>query len=131
MPAHLGSEDALERAVIDLFQSLNYETVYAYDESFGVDGLLGRETMDQVVLVSRLYTSLQSLNPDLPDSAIQAVVEILTADYSLMSVAAANQQITKFLRDGVPCKSSKGFGLKRNIRNRDFINFSLMMIKLV
>ncbi len=98
---HPDSEDALEQAAIDLFQSLGYEAIYAYDETFGANGLLGRETMDEVVLLARLYPALQRLNPDLPDSALQAAVEELTADRSLMTVAAANQQVTQMLRDGV------------------------------
>lgn len=98
------TEDALEHAAIELFKSLGYETINAYTETFGANGLLGRETMDEVVLVSRLEPALQSLNPDLPDVVIQAAIEALTADRSLTTVAAANQLVAKFLKDGVPVK---------------------------
>ncbi|MBZ0285032.1 MAG: type I restriction endonuclease subunit R [Anaerolineae bacterium] len=104
------SEDVLERAVMGLFYSLGYETVYAYNETFSTNGLLERETMDEVVLVSRLYPVLRRLNPDLTDAAIQAAIEELTADRSLMTVAAANQQIAKLLKEGVPVKFKNAEG---------------------
>ncbi len=46
------SEDALESAVMDTLASLGYEVVNAYDEISG-SRQLGRETLDEVVLVSR------------------------------------------------------------------------------
>jgi type I restriction enzyme, R subunit len=101
MKQHSDSEDALELVVVDLFQSMAYETLHAYSEMPGINSVLGRKTTDEVVLVSRLYPALQRLNPDLPDDAIQAAVEALTADRSLSTMAAANQEVYKLLKDGV------------------------------
>jgi type I restriction enzyme, R subunit len=95
------SEQALEDATVELFETLGYETVNAYDETFGADGTLGRETRGDVVLVGRLRPALEALNPDLPDDAITNAIEALTTDRSLMTPAAANQEIHHMLKHGV------------------------------
>ena len=46
----------------------------ALEESFGATGTLLRETKGEVVLVSRLRTALERLNPALPPEAITAAV---------------------------------------------------------
>lgn len=73
------SEEALENETMDLFRSLDWdEVVNCYDEKFGINGTLGRETSADVILVPRLREALRTLNPDIPPGAIeQAIDEIL------------------------------------------------------
>ena len=52
-----------------LFAELGSQTVSAMDEVFGTGGTLGRETPGDVVLISRLRTALERLNPQLPAEA--------------------------------------------------------------
>ena len=64
-------------------------------------GLFGRETKGEVVLVSRLRTALERLNPALPPEAITAAVDELTRDRSAMSLPAANREIYALIKDGI------------------------------
>lgn len=95
------SEAALEAAAMDLLAKLGYETVNAFSEFSGGVSDLGRETKDQVLLLSRLNPALRRLNPDLPPEALDLAREILLADRSRQSLADANQDIHKLLKHGV------------------------------
>ena len=49
---------------------LGWESVYAYNqETFGPDGLLGRESDREVVLTRSLREKLEEFNPGLPEDA--------------------------------------------------------------
>ena len=55
------SEDAaIEKPTIALFGELGWETLNCYHETFGPLSLLGRETMAEVVLPSRLRAAIES-----------------------------------------------------------------------
>ncbi len=114
------TEDALvEQPAIALFAQLGWETANCYDEIFGRDvpaerlyaGRLGdvsptrlyvgRETSAEVVLVARLRDALRRLNPNAPSDAIDAAVEELTRDRSAMTLAAANRDVYRLLKNGV------------------------------
>jgi type I restriction enzyme R subunit len=96
------SEDALvEQPAIALLSELGWETANCWGERFGENSTLGRETPNEVVLLSRLRPALQRLNPDLPDEAVELAIEELVKDRSLMSPAQANREIYRLLKDGV------------------------------
>ena len=97
---HLDSEQALENEAIALFSTLGWETLNAYQETLGISGTLGRETRSEVVLIPRLRSALQQLNPDLPHEALQLAIEELTRDRST-SLAATNREIYQLLKNGV------------------------------
>ena len=54
-----------------------------------------------MVLVPKLKAALKKLNPDVADDAIRLAVEELTKDRSAMSMAQANREVYKLLKDGV------------------------------
>jgi type I restriction enzyme R subunit len=95
------SEGTLEANTIGLFEDLGWEAADCYHETFGVTSLLGRETSEQVVLERRLRAALLKLNPGITSSAVDLAVEELSKDRSVLSPIRANQEIYKFLRDGV------------------------------
>jgi len=96
------SEDALvEKPAIELFGELGWQTANCFYEVCGPNGTLGRETTTDVVLVSRLRPAMERLNPDLPAEAFEQAIEELTRDRSAMSMAAANREIYKLLKEGV------------------------------
>jgi type I restriction enzyme R subunit len=104
---HAYSENQLiEQPAIGLFATLGWQTVSALDESFGAGGTgscnLGRETKGEVVLVQRLRAALVRLNPGLPAEAIQAAIDDLTRDRSAMSLEAANREVYRLLKEGIP-----------------------------
>ena len=101
--SHAYSEDQLvEQPAIGLFASLGWQTISAMEETFGTAGTLGRETKSEVVLVERLRIALTKLNPGLPPEAIQTAIDELARDRSAMSLEAANREVYKLLKEGIP-----------------------------
>ncbi|MCX7038018.1 MAG: type I restriction endonuclease subunit R [Spirochaetes bacterium] len=101
--AHAYTEDQLvEQPAIGLFAVLGWQTVSAMEETFGPGGTLGRETKGEVVLVDRLRAALSRFNPTLPPEAINTAIDELTRDRSAMSLEAANREIYRLLKDGIP-----------------------------
>lgn len=97
------SEDTLvEQPAIALFSQLGYDTANCFYEKVGTsDSTLGRETTEEVVLVPKLRSALQKLNPDLGSEAINLAIEELTRDRGAMSGVQANREVYKLLKDGV------------------------------
>jgi type I restriction enzyme R subunit len=96
------TEDLLvEQPAVELFCSLGWERVNAYQETLGADGTLGRESQHEVVLTRYLRTALERLNPALPAETVQIAIDTLTRDRSAMSPAAANRELYRLIRDGV------------------------------
>jgi type I restriction enzyme, R subunit len=103
MTNHAYTEDQLvEQPAIGLFGTLGWQTVSALEETFGQGGTLGRETKGEVVLVDRLRAALVKLNDGLPAEAIQTGIDELARDRSAMSVEAANREVYRLLKDGIP-----------------------------
>ncbi|GAA5509517.1 type I restriction endonuclease subunit R [Novipirellula caenicola] len=97
------SEDTLvEQPAIALFSELGYETANCFYEKVGAsESTLGRETTEEVVLVPKLRSALQKLNPDLDSEALNLAIEELTRDRGAMSLVQANREVYKLLKDGV------------------------------
>jgi type I restriction enzyme R subunit len=103
MSPHAYTEDQLvEQPAIGLFAQLGWQTVSAMEETFGPGSALGRETKGEVVLVDRLRAALIALNPGLPPEAIQSAIDELARDRSAMSLEAANREVYRLLKDGIP-----------------------------
>jgi len=68
----INSEDRLvQKAFADhLHDVIGWESIYAFnDETFGLNGMLGRASEREVILIRDLRTALKRLNPALPGSA--------------------------------------------------------------
>ena len=103
MSPHPFTEDQLvEQPAIGLFAALGWETVSALDESFGATGTLGRETKGEVVLPDRLRAALVKFNPETPAEAIQSAMDEVLRDRSAMALEAANHEIYRLLKEGIP-----------------------------
>ncbi len=103
MSPHAYTEDQLvEQPAIGLFAALGWQTVSAMEETFGPGSTLGRETKGEVVLVERLRAALALLNPGLPAEAIQTAIDGLARDRSAMSLEAANHEVYRLLKEGIP-----------------------------
>ena len=95
------SEDALvEKPALDLLASLGWKTVSAFEESFGPDGTLGRDSQREVILVHRLRDALLALNPGVPHDQREAALHDVARDRSLMDRVRANREIYTLLREG-------------------------------
>jgi len=97
------SEDTLvEQPAIALFDELGYETANCfYEKVGGSSSTLGRETTEEVILVPKLRSALERLNPELDSEAINLATEELARDRSAMSLVQANREVYKLLKDGV------------------------------
>jgi type I restriction enzyme R subunit len=115
------SEQALENATIALFANLGWETINCYQEC-GINSTLGRETRSEVVLVPRLRSTLEKLNPDLPQVAIALAIDELTRDRSTLSLANANREIYQLLKGGakVSFKSDDDEDLEATVKIIDW-----------
>ena len=71
----------------------------------------------QVVLVSKLLPSLQRLNPNLPDEALQLAIEEITNSRNSLSLVNANQEIYQLLKSGVKVR----FRDENNAENRETV----------
>jgi type I restriction enzyme R subunit len=101
-------EEALELETMELFQSLGWETVNAYEETFGSAETatsrrpyIGRDNRGEVVLISRLKTALETLNPEAPPEAVHFAIEELTRYRGRMKIVQANNEIYQLLKDGI------------------------------
>jgi len=100
---NLYTEDTLvERPAMELLHTLGWDILNCYDEKFGKDGTLGRETPSEVVLVRHLREALFRLNPKMDSSAIDLAIEEIVKDRSAMAPVRANAEIYKLLKDGIP-----------------------------
>jgi type I restriction enzyme R subunit len=120
------SEDALvEQPAIEIFRKLGWETENCFHE-FDLPGgsPLGRETQAEVVLVQRLRPALEKLNPNLPPIAVNLAIEEITRGRSTMTLAAANQDIYRLLKDGVKVtyKNEEGEEATESVRVIDWGN---------
>ena len=117
------SEDTLvEQPAIEIFAGLGWQTIGAFDEVFGTGGTLGREHAGEVVLLRHLLPALKKLNPKAPPEAIDAAVNELIRDRSVMSLAAANREVYALLKNGVKVeiRSPEGELVPERIRVMDW-----------
>ncbi|MFW2132529.1 type I restriction endonuclease subunit R [Ectothiorhodospira haloalkaliphila] len=110
-PASAYSEDTLvEQPAIALFADLGWDTANLYGEWTGTVSSEGRQTQQDVVLVSRLRVALETLNPNLPTDALEKAFEELTRDRSKLLPVNANLEVYRLLKDGVKVEVSEEDG---------------------
>lgn len=94
------TENDLEQACIDWFRELGWE--YAHGESISPGGFAPeRAHYNEVILAPRFRAALESLNPDLPESAIDDA-EKRVRQFAGQSLVEANRDLYVWLRDGIP-----------------------------
>ncbi|MCD8527959.1 MAG: HsdR family type I site-specific deoxyribonuclease [Candidatus Pacebacteria bacterium] len=120
-------DNLIEQPVIRLLSELwgtdgEMDFVNAYTDEG--DAKLGREHQGQVVLVSRLRTTLEKLNSSIAKSAIDDAIEEITKDRSKMSMVKANKEIYELLKNGVKVDVVSGDGTRdvETVRVIDFDN---------
>jgi type I restriction enzyme R subunit len=125
------SEDILiEQPTIALFETLEWETVSCYRESFGGRDALqcvstfGRETSNEVVLTPRLRSALSRLNPALPPEAISLAIDEIARDRNLMTPVQANREIHLLLKNGVKVtvENAKGERVTETVQVIDWLH---------
>ena len=118
------SEDALvEQPSLRLLEQLGWEVVSGFDETLGPAGTLGRDSQSEPVLGHRLGDALRSLNPGVPESALDEAAEQLLVDRSAMGRVRANREVYGLLRDGARVEVSGDGGERRTVAVR-FVDWS-------
>ncbi|MFN0073813.1 MAG: type I restriction endonuclease, partial [Chloroflexota bacterium] len=117
----INSEDRLVQQTFadHLEHKLGWESAYAWQqEAFGSDGLLGRDSERDVVLVRDLRAALARLNPGLPEAAREdALARLIAVDFS-RSLVQHNHEQYQYLRDGVPVRWRTSSGQVRDAQAR-------------
>jgi len=104
----------VERPTLALLGRVGYETADGLTERFGQEhayaGGLGRDDQSQVVLRHRLRRKLAELSPDLPETALDGAIDLLTIDRSVMDPVRANRAVWSLLRNGAKVSVTDGDG---------------------
>ena len=118
------SEDGLvEQATADILDELGWDVVYAWQkETFGENGLLGRENKSEVILKRYLFQALKKFNPDLPDKAYNQAIEIIVERSAGKSLVHINKEKYKLLTKGIPVSFTNEDGklIKKNLQVFNF-----------
>jgi len=125
------SEDGLvEAATQEVLEDLGWTVEYAWnkeglttaDDKQRKQGLLGRINKSEVLLVRYLLAALQALNPNLPASAYQQAIDLLSGAVADKHLAAINKEKHHYLVNGVPVsyQDDKGVLQKKLLRVIDF-----------
>jgi type I restriction enzyme R subunit len=123
----INNEDRLVQATFaeHLEKILGWESIFAWnDETFGPGGTLGRGDTKQTVLSRDLRAALERLNPELPLSAIDDALRVLTVNDVSRSMVQHNRDFYRMLRGGVPVHYRDGAGHQKSAHARviDFNN---------
>lgn len=92
----------VEQPSLELLQALGWEHGDLMNEAPGPQNPTGRLSWRETVLPARLRAALARLNPGLPPEALQQAETLLTQDRSAMLPVAANREVWRLLRDGLP-----------------------------
>ena len=121
------SEDGLiEQATQDVLEDLGWQVVTAWkNESFGENGLLGRENKAEVILKRYLLEALEKLNPDLPKTVYEQAIEQIVQKVADKTQARINKEKYELLKNGVPVSftNEKGELIKKKLKVFNFNNY--------
>ena len=101
-PNPYSEELLVEQPAMELLAELGWATASGLEETFAEGGgSLGRRNRSEVVLLPRLRSALERLNPGQPPEAISAAIDELSRSRSAMGLVAANREIYRLLKDGI------------------------------
>jgi len=122
------SEDALiEQATQDVLEELGWKVVTAWTkETFGEQGLLGRENKQEVILKRYALQALVTLNPDLPTTAYEQAFEILAQKVADKTLGTINKDKYELLKNGIPVSYTNDTGelVKKKLKIFDYNNYT-------
>jgi len=121
------SEDALvETATQQVLEELGWEVKTAWkQETYGTDGLLGRENKSQTILGRYLLLALKQNNPGLPEVAYQQAIDQVSEKVADQTLGKINQQKYKLFKEGVEVSFTNQLGdlEKKKLKVFDFVNY--------
>lgn len=138
---NLISEDQIEKATIHLLtDTLGYRHINCYtDDHDNANDLSNREDKSEVVFFDILNEKAKSLNPTIPQSALNGAVTKLTNPRYAMSRTLANKEVYELIREGIPVEYEDTQGKTKTTYvniidfndpgNNDFLAVSQLWIK--
>jgi len=116
--------EAVEKPTMALLAELGWQVANLLGEQTGPANPNGRLSFREVVLPARLRAALARLNPTLPQAAIDDAVAELARDRAAMLPVAANRDVWRLLRDGVPVqlRQANGDAEPAMVRSIDWTN---------
>lgn len=118
-------DNLVEQATVDILQSIGWEIETAWNnETFGVDGLLGRNDKSEVVLQKYLLPKLKDFNPDLPEAVYNDAYQQLIQPEADKTLGRINKERYTMLKKGIPVSytDSDGVHQKKKLKVFDFEN---------
>ena len=119
------TEDTLvQRTTAEYLEGLGWQSIYAYNETIGPNGTLGRANEGEVVLLRYLRQALEEFNPGLPTEAYANAIREIVQVSSAQSALQTNLEKYALLREGVKVtyRGSGGDVETRTLRIFDFDN---------
>ncbi|WP_286019242.1 type I restriction endonuclease, partial [Candidatus Venteria ishoeyi] len=102
MSYEYNEDNLVEQATIDVLADMGWHIETAWkNETFGINGLLGRENKNQVILQKYLLPILQKLNPDLPDSAYRDAYLKIAQKEADKTLDRLNKEKYELIKNGV------------------------------
>mgnify|MGYP000854507234 CR=1 FL=1 len=123
--SRLNEDTLVQQTTADYLQNeLGWECVNALAETYGPQGLLGRDSEREVVLTGYLWAALEKLNPGLPESAYTEAIRQIREYSSSQTLLATNQDKYALCKDGVQVayRDGKGELVRDRLRLFDFNN---------
>ena len=125
MSYEYNEDNLVEQATVDVLASLGWEVETAWkNESFGKDGLLGRENKSDVILQKYLIPQFKILNPDLPETAYRDAYLQIAQKEADKTLDRINKEKYELLKNGVEVSFTNDDGelTKKRLKVFDFKN---------
>ena len=118
------SEDGLvETATHQVLEELGWTVKTAWKkETFGSEGLLGRENKSEVILRRYLLAALKKLNGELPETAYHQAIEAIEQKNADKTLGRINKEKYDLLKEGVSVSYTNADGQleKKKLKVFDF-----------
>lgn len=122
------SEDGLiEQATQDVLEELGWQVVTAWQkETFGENGLLGRDNKSEVILTRYVLQALEKLNPGLPLAVYQQAIEQIEQKVADKSLGVINKEKYQLFKNGIPVSytNNKGELVKEKLKVFNFNEYT-------
>lgn len=123
MSYEYNEDNLVEQATADVLDSLGWKIEMAWkNETFGKDGLLGRENKSEVILQKFLLPKLRKFNPGLPESAYRDAYLNIAQKEADKTLNRINKEKYELLKNGVEVSftNDKGILDKKKLKIFDF-----------
>ena len=102
MSTEYNEDNLVEQATSDILIDLGWKIETAWhNETFGINGLLGRENKSEIILSKFLLPVLEKLNPNLPKSAYKDACNKIALKNVGKKLDKINKEKYELLKSGV------------------------------